>query len=157
MSNEILKFIAAETYGESYRTSKVELDAESSIAQIEYDTSTEIVLKQKGETRPPKIYESLERQMKNISHTPQLLNYFLDGSRRVFKVDDIAYSHGSRKIIYPIVAGQVIASCCRRVDKKLRVENFSDEIILALPLTEDFLFHLSRKLINSPKKKFQRY
>ena len=130
---KILQVIADETHGKSYRTSKVELDAENSLAQIEYDVASEFVMKHRGETHPPKKYLSLEAQAKNFSEREQILNYFLDGSRRVFKIDDIAYMHGTRKIIYPIVAGQVVAGCCRRVDKKLHAENFSAHIVLAVP------------------------
>lgn len=36
-------------------------------------------------------------------------------------------------MIYPIIAGQVVAGCCKRIDKKLHAENFSAEIILAVP------------------------
>ena len=134
---KILQIIAEETQGTSYRTSKFELDAENSLAQIEYDASAEIVMKHRGETHPPKEYKSLEAQAEIFSEREQILNYFLDGSRRVFKVDDIAYMHGSRKIIYPIVAGQVVAGCCRRIDKKLHAENFSAEIVLAVPDVAD--------------------
>ena len=129
----ILRFIADKTYGESYSTSKLELYAENSSAPIDYDLPTEIVLKRNGETRPPKNYASLEAKAKNISDAAQILNYFLDGTLRVYKVDDIAYRQGSRKMIYPIVAAQVTVGNCRRVDKKLRAENLSDEIILVLP------------------------
>ena len=130
---KILQFIAGKTYGKSYRTSKLELEIENPAAQIEYDAPVEIVVKHKGETRPPKGYVSVEEQAKKFSDAAQILNYFLDGSRRVFKIDDISYAHGSRNMIYPIVAGQVVAGCCRRVDRKLSPENFFAEIVLALP------------------------
>ena len=130
---KILQIIAEETRGKSYRTSRVELDAENLFAQIEYDISTEVVLKHRGESHPPKKYLSLEDESKTFSGSEQILNYFLDGSRRVFKIDDIAYVYGSRKLIYPIVAGQVVAGCCRRTDRKLHAENFSAEIVLAVP------------------------
>lgn len=130
---KILQFIAKETGGESYRTSRMELDIENSSELIEYEVPAEIVSKHAGETRPPKNYFSLEEHAKNFSSSGQILNYFLDGSRHVYKIDDIAYNHGVRKMIYPIVAGQVVAGCCRRVDKKLHAENFSEEIVLAVP------------------------
>ena len=128
----LLEFIAEETFGKSYRTSKVELQADDS-SGIEYDISSEIVLKHRGESNPPKKYLSLEETAKKSSASEQILNYFLDGSRRVFKIDDIAYMYGSRKLIYPIVAAQVVTGCCRRVERKLHAEKLSDEIILALP------------------------
>ena len=137
----ILQFIAAKTYGESYRTSKVELEVESFAAQIDYDTPAEVILKHRGETCPPKNFLSLETEAENFSSAAQILNYFLDGSRCVFKVDDIAYRTGGRKMIYPIVAGQVVAGCCRRVEKKLRAENFTAELVLALPDITNFDGH----------------
>lgn len=133
MPKKILNIFAEATYGESYRTSKIELDAETSSAQIEYDAPEEILLRHAGETHPPKPYQSLVAQAKNISGSAQILNYFLDGSRHVYKVDDIAYLRGSRKMIYPIVAGQVVTGCCRRVDKRLHEEKFSAEVVLAVP------------------------
>ena len=130
----LLNFLAEQTDGHSYRTSKFELDAEISAAQIEYDAPAEIVMRHSGETHPPKNYAPLKELADKISlNGTQILNYFLDGSRRVFKVDDIAYLNGSRKMIYPVVAGQVVAGCCRRVDRKLREENFLSEVVLALP------------------------
>ena len=133
MAEKISQLIAEETHGESYRTSKFELDAENLSSQIDYDNSTEIVLKHKGETCPPKKYLSLETESKNFSASEQILNYFLDGSRHIFKIDDIAYIDGTRKMIYPLVAGQVVTGCCRRVDIKLHAENFLSEIIIAVP------------------------
>ena len=130
---KILQIIAEETHGKSYHTSRFELDSENLLSQIEYDDSDEIVLKHRGETRPPKEFLSLADESKKFSGSTQILNYFLDDSRRVFKIDDIAYVNGSRKMIYPIVAGQVVAGCCRRIGRKLHAENFSAEIVLAVP------------------------
>lgn len=41
---------------------------------------------------------------------PPLFKFFLDGSRRVYKVDDIQYD----KKVFPIVSGQISVSCCGR-------------------------------------------
>ena len=41
---------------------------------------------------------------------PPLFKFFLDGSRRVYKVDDIQYD----KKVFPIVSGQISVSCCAR-------------------------------------------
>lgn len=130
---KILQIIAEETHGKSYQTSRFELDSENLLSQIEYDSSDEIVLKRRGETRPLKEFLSLADDAKKFSGSTQILNYFLDGSRLIFKIDDIAYMNGARKMIYPIVAGQVVAGCCRRIGRQLHVENFSAEIVLAVP------------------------
>ena len=52
---------------------------------------------------------------------PPLFKYFLDGSRRTYKVDDVAYNNK----IYPIVAGQIGVGCCER----LAPDNFKKNII----------------------------
>ncbi|MBQ3725644.1 MAG: hypothetical protein II902_01095 [Selenomonadaceae bacterium] len=138
---KILQFIAEETDGKSYRASKVELDAEiDSTTRIEYeDAAEEIILRGNGETRPTKNPVPLEGQAKNFSaNGMQILSYFLDGTRRVYKVDEFAYQTGARKMIYPILAAQVVTGCCRRVEKKLRPEKFSDEIILVLPEVSNY-------------------
>lgn len=41
---------------------------------------------------------------------PPLFKFFLDGSRKVYKVDDIQYD----KTIYPVIGGQISVACCRR-------------------------------------------
>lgn len=58
-----------------------------------------------------------------------LLKYFLDGSRHVFKVDDIAYN----KQVFPVVAGQIGIGCCKRENKRMSKERFYRELVLALP------------------------
>ena len=58
-----------------------------------------------------------------------MLKYFLDGSRHVFKVDDIAYN----KQVFPVVAGQIGIGCCKRENKRMSKERFYRELVLALP------------------------
>lgn len=131
--DKILQIIAEETHGKSYHTSRVELEVEKPSLNLEYDTDNEVVLKHRGETDPPKKYLSLSSEAEQFTSGEQILNYFLDGSRRIFKVDDISYVFESCKMIYPIVAGQVVAGSCRRIDRRLHAENFSREIVLAVP------------------------
>lgn len=57
------------------------------------------------------------------------IKIFLDGSRHVFKVDDIAYN----KQVFPVVAGQIGVGCCKRIDKRMSTERFYRELVLALP------------------------
>ena len=49
----------------------------------------------------------LAEKMRSV---PPLFKFFLDGSRRVYKVDDIQYD----KKVFPIVSGQISVSCCGR-------------------------------------------
>lgn len=130
MAKEILKLIAAETAGESYRAHKMELDIETDTASRIDNPETRFENPRYGETKKFNGYILLKNFLKNNS---QVLTYFLDGSRHVYKVDEIAYRHGARKMVYPIIAGQVAVGCCRRQNKKLHAENFFGENILTLP------------------------
>ena len=72
-----------------------------------------------------------------------LFSYFLDGSRRVYKLDDIQYNNR----IYPILLGQIGAACCLRKRDDL-FTNFRTEnrLILAVPAIAD----AEGRGINSP-------
>jgi len=62
----------------------------------------------------------------------------LDGSRRIFKVDDMAYTQsGGRGVIYPVVAGQIGVGCCRRIDKRVNSARFKREFVLSMPDVAD--------------------
>lgn len=68
---KILQIIAEETHGKSYRTSRIELDAENLLAQIEYDISTEVVLKHRGKV----IHQ------RNICRLKRNLRHFLEANK----------------------------------------------------------------------------
>ena len=129
---KIMEIVEKETKGKSYHTYKYSYDA-IGIPSIEYDDDPKKIMKWKesGETGTPKKplnMKSLADQLQQEGTAP-ILSYFLDGSRRVFKVDDIAY----RRQVFPVVAGQVGIGCCRRENKKMHKERFYRELVLALP------------------------
>jgi hypothetical protein len=79
-----------------------------------------------------------ELSKKYASREDQILSYFLDGSRRVFKVDDIAYAQsGGRSIIYPVIAGQIGVGCCHRIDRRVVPAKFEREFVLSMPDVAD--------------------
>ena len=61
--------------------------------------------------------------------------YFLDGSRHIFKLDDVLYLDK----IYPITAGQVCVACCKRENRKIKPLVYKNkqflkyDIVIALP------------------------
>ncbi len=62
-----------------------------------------------------------------------IFHFFLDGSRHVYKVDDMAVG----KNIYPILAGQIIVGCCKREDRdKFKPCNLMHKIVMSMP--DDF-------------------
>ena len=135
MSGDILKLIADETYGESYQAHKIELDLETDTASRLDSREPRLDNPKLGETVKYKGYRSLTKAVQDISKSySQIFTYFLDGSRHVYKIDDIAYQHSNgRKMVYPIVAGQVAVGCCRRSNQKMFAEKFIGEVVISLP------------------------
>lgn len=128
-----MQILANETGGKSYRAHKYGLDhAERPFIDYSEDS---IVWEKTAETAPHRSYVSLERKCIELSKRGnQLLTYFLDGSRRVYKVDDHSYAmSGGRSIIYPIIAGQIGVGCCKRINKIVRPEQFKREIVISVP------------------------
>lgn len=132
---DIIKLIAKETYGESYQAQKIELELETDIASRIDSRESQLENPKHGETLKHKSYVQLKELSQKLSQSDtQILTYFLDGSRHVYKIDDIAYQQSNlRKLVYPIVAGQVTVGCCRRDRKKMFAEKFLGENVLALP------------------------
>lgn len=48
-----------------------------------------------------------------IDYSRPIFSFFLDGSRHVYKVDDMAIG----KKIFPVLAGQIVVGCCERKDR----------------------------------------
>jgi len=130
---KVMDLIAEATCGKSYKAHKYSLD-NSDRPSVDYGSS-EIVWKRRAETTPHKTYIDLTALCHTLSaRDDQILSYFLDGSRHVFKVDDIAYAKsGGRSVIYPVIAGQIGVGCCRRADKKIIPEKYKREYVLAMP------------------------
>lgn len=108
----ILDYIAHETNGKCFTSFKYCYD-DSAAPNIEYGSSQEdsyINMKEYAES----IHDPNVRDMRTIAQMamqgPPLFKFFLDGSRRVYKVDDIQYD----KKVFPIVSGQISVACCGR-------------------------------------------
>ena len=127
---KIMEIIAKETNGKSYKTEKYSYDT-IGVPSIDYDDSGNRVMKWKetAETEEHKKAIDLAHMAKDISRQKPLISFFLDGSRHVYKVDDISYN----KKVYPVVAGQIGVGCCRRVEKHLVPELFYRRLVIALP------------------------
>ena len=134
MPDKIMAILAEVTGGKSYKAHKYGLD-HADRPFIDYGEDS-IIWKKTAETdKSNRKYVPLEVLSKTLSaREEQRLTYFLDGSRRVFKVDDIAYTKsGGRSAIYPVVAGQIGVGCCKRENKRLIPEKFKREFVLSIP------------------------
>lgn len=127
-----MRFIAKETNGKSYDSYKYSFDS-IGLPSIEYDDEheTNIQWKEKGETIKYNEYIKLKVMADRIhqTHEESILKYFLDGSRHVYKVDDISYN----KQVYPVVAGQVGVGCCCRIDKVIKPFSFYRKYVIVMP------------------------
>lgn len=129
---KIRDILTEETGGKSYKAHKYSLDA-TERPSIDYGNN-QIVWKKTAETTRHTKYIDLSNLSKVITRqNDQILTYFLDGSRRVYKVDDRAYYDGSRSMIFPIIAGQIGVGCCRRVERRIEPIKFKREIVLSMP------------------------
>lgn len=155
----ILDEIASGTNGKSYKTYKYCFDGVD-VPRMDYDDhKQQFTWKDHGETeyhdKPISLKQYADRI---IVAQPPLFRFFLDGSRKTYKVDDMAYTNR----VYPIIAGQVGIGCCERVNGymfPLRSHErimFWRDLVIALPkkaksndwVDDKVAFELLRKKIN---------
>lgn len=128
--SKIMEIIEKETKGKSYHTYKYSYDS-IGLPSIDYDDDPNKIMKWRdsAETIQYKNPIDIKPLADKIVSVEPLIKYFLDGSRHVFKVDDIAYN----KQVFPVVAGQIGVGCCRRDDRHMKKELFYREFVLTLP------------------------
>lgn len=135
--DKVMNILAEATGGKSYKGHKYVID-HADRPTVDYGNS-EIIWKRRAETTQYRTYVDLSGlSLKLASRDDQILSYFLDGSRRVFKVDDIAYAQsGNRSVIYPVIAGQIGVGCCHRINKRIVPAKFKREFVLSMPDVAD--------------------
>lgn len=131
--NKIMDILTKVTGGKSYKAHKYALD-HLEPPSVDYGDSG-IIWKRRAETTQYKTYRDLSEFSRKLNpYNDQILTFFLDGSRRVFKVDDMAFPmSGGRSVIYPVVAGQIGVCCCQRINKKLIPVKYKREFVLSMP------------------------
>lgn len=130
---KILDFIERDGEGKysCYKTRKLVLD-ENDQDTLDYDDKPAIeqhsgTFAETDLTRIDTV--TIDERMMKLASTP-LFSYFLDGSRHVYKVDDIAI--GNR--IFPFMAGQIIVGCCERKDRDtFKKYKLHRRVVLSLP------------------------
>lgn len=113
-----------------YKTKKIALDNDNSDT-LTYDDKPVLLTKssQIAETDLSRIH-TVRISDYFIRNSCPIFSFFLDGSRRTYKVDDIAIGNK----IFPVIAGQIVVGCCERRNrdtfKKFAIEN---KMVLAMP------------------------
>lgn len=80
-------------------------------------------------------YHAIDIEEIVSKHNDSPLTYFLDGSRHVYKASDVIING----VVYPVVAGQIVVGCCKRVDREMQPAEIGEcrKLILVLPKTYD--------------------
>jgi hypothetical protein len=129
----ILSILEDATNGTCYKSYKYCADEESKVQTITYDDTHGLtVLKDRfGETdTSQKFPRDLSNLARRIFDDAPLFRFFLDGSRRTYKVDDIELN----RRIFPIIAGQVGVACCERKSRStFKCKEIEGNMIIALP------------------------
>ena len=157
--SSIMDIIAQETNGKSYKTFKYTYEGSDALS-FAYDDHQEITWERYGETVPPDTSINMKVKADLIASGNPLFTYFLDGSRHTYKVDDIAYKNK----VYPVIAGQVGVSCCKRVNKEMQRYDFDRRLAITLPKVASqsdwnkgvFFANLCKKLNEDPRLKATR-
>lgn len=131
----ILDFIEKKGDGNyhCYKTNKISLDVPDSEI-LNYDdkkvvTNNMSSIAESDMTRTPVV--KIDRKL--IEFSRPIFSFFLDGSRHVYKVDDI----GIGKKIFPVLAGQIIVGCCERKNRDVfKPYAIRHKIVLSMP--DDF-------------------
>lgn len=125
----ILDYISEETNGKNYKSYKYCFE-NVEVPKLEYDDKQGIKVKKSGETdKSLKTSKSIEILAKKVQGNT-LFKYFLDGSRRTYKVDDIAYD----KRLYPVIAGQIgVGVCYRENPDTFKAFSLLNPLVICLP------------------------
>jgi hypothetical protein len=155
----ILTLLEDKTNGKCYKSYRYCADEEINFPTLSYDDRQNFtVLKDRyGESDTSlKETKSIKDLADKLSGSNPLFQFFLDGSRRTYKIDDIEIN---RKI-FPIIAGQIGVACCRRVNpssfKSAQVER---SLVLSLPTSAnpnaknpELFFNALKDQINQTEK-----
>lgn len=133
----IISYVANETHGKPFASYKYCFDTVA-MPHVLYEEqeNSYTPLKEYAEN----LHDPNSRDMKPLAEdymrSAPLFRFFLDGSRKVYKVDDIQYDNK----VYPVVSGQISVACCERVLDEDNTYNtfrhFEEEVysLLCLPV-----------------------
>lgn len=129
---KILDFIVKKGDGNyiCYKTNKVSLDVtDNDILSYDDKPASSKSLSKIAESDLSRIHK-IKIDERLITMSRPIFHYFLDGSRHVYKVDDMAIG----KKIFPVLAGQIIVGCCERIDRDtFKPYEISHKVVISLP------------------------
>lgn len=134
---KILDYIAKETHGLCFASYKYCFDSmQMPHLLYEEQESTYHNLNKYAENIHDPNSRDLHSLAERCMQGEPLFRYFLDGSRKVYKVDDIQYDNK----VYPVISGQISVACCERLMRDSTqydsFRHFDEEVynVLCLPV-----------------------
>lgn len=157
---KILPFLEKQVGGVCYKSFKFCVDErENPTVNYEEQLSYSLVANRFGETDTSlKTTKDIFQTSRQIAGSTPLFKYFLDGSRRIYKIDDLELG----KKIFPIIGGQIGVACCeRQTPSKFKKALFEHNLVLSLPSeadkdgrnTDQFFRSIVQKINELPKLK----
>ena len=129
----ILTLLEDATNGICYKSYRYCADDEIKVPTINYDKSPSFtIMKDRyGETDTRlKTTKDLSKFANKLAMQEPLFRYFLDGSRRTYKVDDFEIN----RRVFPIIAGQINVACCeRQSSSKFKCKELQSNLVISLP------------------------
>jgi len=155
MSNNLfLRNFADNTDGIHHATQKYVLEEIENRSVIDSAEKNKILVSTFGENVQREVEIDLHPHLKNALNNGPLFRFFLDGSRKAYKIADITYD----KRPFPIIAGQSAVGCVERLNRhKFKSKLRRLRTILAVPGaagTEDELKQLLNRLLEESTFKY---
>lgn len=156
---KILEILAKETEGTCYTSLRYCADDVLRLPTLSYDQTQKFTIKKDsfGETdHDCKTTKDLTNLSVRIKNEEPLFRFFLDGSRRTYKIDDIEIN----RRIYPIIAGQIGVACCeRKSPSQFKCADLKNNLVLSLPTvayphtknSQEFFYSLNEKINNTSR------
>lgn len=131
---KLLDIVSEQTNGKCYTSFRYCADDEIRLPTLDFDTKEKgisVVQKEFGETDTDLTKsKNLKPLADKLTNGDPLFHFFLDGSRRTYKVDDIEINRN----VYPILAGQIGVACCQRISpSQFKCAEFEHNLVLSLP------------------------
>jgi hypothetical protein len=130
--NKILEILESETAGKCYTSYRYCADEEFRFPTLSYDEEQAFTIKKDryGETDQSGTTKNLRDYAERIKNSKPLFRFFLDGSRKTYKIDDLEIN----RRIFPIMAGQIGVACCeRKSPNQFKCAEMEFSLVLSLP------------------------
>ena len=119
MKSKFISQIASKTSGKPYPSTKYQVtDDDKPQNDFESERIKVAGFAEKQQLEKP---VDLSKKLAIAYENGPLFRYFLDGSRRCYKIADMSYTNR----IYPIFASQIAVACIQRKDKLFKHKRYA--------------------------------